>query len=109
MTRREAEIAAAIAADLMEDLPQQPPKSETAAEHNRRLRAELARERWERRQAELPRERLQRAIDDVWERTLAAKQELAREDRQSCHRGRGDPDWDPAELSDPMGVWRRPR
>ena len=69
MTRREAEIAAAIAADLMEDLPQ----PEGPAEHNRRARLMMARERWERQQREIPRERLQRAIDDVWERTLAAK------------------------------------
>jgi hypothetical protein len=105
MTRREAEIAAAIAADLMEDLPQ----PEGPAEHNRRVRLAMARDRWEQQQRELPQQRRQAAIDAVWEATLEAKREQAREDQRSCHRGRGDPDFDPQELNDPMGIWRRPR
>jgi hypothetical protein len=100
------ERAAQIAAELMEELLPQPPKV-SSAEHNRRARLLVAEDRWEQRQAELTQIERQRAIDAVWERTLAARAELARE--AGCHRGQGDPDFDPAERNDPMCIWRRPR
>ena len=66
-----------------------------------------ARLEWESRQANLPQARRQAAIDAVWERTLAERRRQALEDRQGCHRGRGDPDFDERSERDPLGIWRR--
>ena len=49
----------------------------------------------------------QRKIDEVWEANRREWRRQAREDRQTCHRGRGDPDYDPAAEQDPLGIWRR--
>jgi hypothetical protein len=51
----------------------------------------IAQERWEARQRELSAIQRQRAIDAVWERTLAAKAE-AEAKRLCFHRWPGDPD-----------------
>jgi hypothetical protein len=79
-----------------------PPKPRMTAEDRFAARLE-----WESRQANLPQARRQAAIDAVWERTLAERRRQALEDRQGCHRLRGDPDFDEARQSDPLGIWRR--
>jgi hypothetical protein len=83
------EIKRALREGLLRSL-----KPVDATEHNRQARKLLAEDAWRQRQSQLPAERLQRAIDSVWEKTVAAKQEReAQAAARSFHRGPGDPDW----------------
>src|SRR5262249_23697895 len=50
----------------------------------------------------------QEKIDEVWEANRWEWRRQAREDRETCHRGRGDPDFDLAAEMDPLGIWRQP-
>lgn len=68
-------------------LPDPPP----TAEELKAQRKAIAEERWNTRQREMAEINRQRAIDAVWERTLAARAEA--ETRYGFHRGPGDSDW----------------
>jgi hypothetical protein len=92
--------------ELVERLEQgvmAPPKPKPRMTAEDRYAARLE---WESRQANLPQARRQAAIDAVWERTVAERRRQALEDRQGCHRLRGDPDYDEARQRDPLGIWR---
>jgi hypothetical protein len=78
--------------EWLENVDKKPPRI-SAAEHNRRMRAKLAQERMVEQQRQIPAARLQEMMDQAQEAYLDRLREREIEDRQSCHRGSGDPDW----------------
>jgi hypothetical protein len=74
----------------LELLPDPPPPT---AEQLKAQRKAIAQERWDTRQREMADINRQRAIDFVWERTLAARAEIEAGAARCCHRGPGDRDW----------------
>lgn len=68
------------------------PDPQPTAEQLKAQRKAIAQERWDQRQREMADINRQRAIDFVWERTLAARAEIEADAARCCHRGQNDPD-----------------